>query len=108
MRSHVIEALMRYVKHGISPGSGLKAVLTGDLFQAKRCLDSYNWERLDDLVDIVQYTLPMSSYGSKEAVKQWETMTETERAANIHNIQHSLQMLEARLKDIQLLESGAW
>ena len=107
MRLSTIEALMRYVKHGILPGSGLKAVLEGDLFQAKRSLDSYNWRCLDDIVDVVQYTLPQASYGSRELVKAWTDIPDSEREALEATIQHSLQMLSNRLQDIKDLEAAS-
>lgn len=106
MKSATIEALMRYVRHGIVPGSGLRAVLEGDLFQAKRSLDSYNWEYLGDIVDVVQYTLPQASYGSREIVKAWVDMPDSEREALGATIQHSLQMLSNRLQDILDLEEA--
>lgn len=106
MRSETIEALMRYVRHGISPGSGLKSVLEGNLFQAKRSLDSYNWEHLGDIIDVVQYTLPQSCYGSREIVRRWMEMPDSEREALEATIQHSLQMLNNRLQDILDLEEA--
>jgi len=106
MRSATIEGLMRYVKHGIIPGAGLRAVLEGDLFQAKRSLDSYNWEYLGDIIDVVQYTLPQASYGSREIVKAWINMSDSEREALEATIQHSLQMLSNRWQDILDLEEA--
>ncbi len=97
---------MRYVKHGIVPGSGLRAVLEGNLFQAKRSLDSYNWEYLGDIIDVIQYTLPRTSYGSREIVKAWIDMPDSEREAIAADIQHSLQMLNNRLQDILDLEEA--
>ena len=106
MRSATIEGLIRYVRFGILPGSGIRAVLEGNLFQAKRSLDSYNWEHLADIVDVVQYTLPQSSYGSREIVKAWIEMPDSEREALGATIQHSLQMLHNRLQDILDLEEA--
>jgi hypothetical protein len=107
MRAAVIEGLMRYVKHGISPGSGIRAVLEGDLYSAKRSLDSYNWQCLEEIVDLVQYCLPMSAFGSKEAVKKWLELTPEAREARGSEVQYSLQMLETRLRDIRDLDAAA-
>lgn len=106
MRSATIEGLIRYVRFGTNPGSGIRAVLEGDLFQAKRRLDSYNWEHLDDIVDVVQHTLPQASYGSREIVKAWMEMSDSEREAMASVIQHTLQMLNNRLQDILDLEEA--
>lgn len=106
MRAATIEGLIRYVRFGILPGSGIRAVLEGNLYQTKRSLDSYNWECLADIIDVVQYTLPQSSYGSREIVKAWTEMSEQEREAMGATLQHSLQMLNNRLQDILDLEEA--
>lgn len=104
MRADVIESLIRYVKHGFSPGSGLRAVLENDLFQAKRGLDSQNWRCLEEIVETVQYCLPTSSFGSKKAVNQWmELLPEDRETADV---QHSLQLLQTRLQDIRDLDAA--
>lgn len=92
MRPETIEALIRYVRFGSNPGSGLRAVLEGDLFRAKQRLDSYNWQHLDNIVEVIEYTLPKSSFGSRQIVKDWMKMSNSDREA-MESVQHTLQML---------------
>lgn len=51
-------SLARYKHAGILPGSFLKAVIEGDLFDAYACADSVNHEHLADVVRIVIDELP--------------------------------------------------
>ena len=66
-----IEALSRYLEYGISPGSGLTAVLEGDLFGSYANLDKDNLGSLHEIVNLIRQKFPSASYGSRKNTHDW-------------------------------------
>lgn len=66
-----INSLRNYLRHGISPGDGIKAVLSGELYNAARRLDGDNWAALRELIQFVQCHMPIASYGDRRAIAEW-------------------------------------
>ena len=66
-----IEALSRYLEYGISPGSGLTAVLEGDLFGSYANLDKDNLGSLHEIVSLIRQKFPSASYGSRKNTHDW-------------------------------------
>lgn len=89
----VISSLRNYLKHGISPGSGIRAVLEGDLFQAARRLDNDSWASLRDLVQFAHHYMPVSSYGDSRLVREWLD-NEQLRKESSYQISESLRELD--------------
>ena len=65
------DSMMRYIEHGIRPGSFLEAVLTNDLFGALGKADSINRHLLFDICQWIYNEAPYSCWGSKERVDAW-------------------------------------
>ena len=63
--------LQLYLERGIETGSGLGAVLEGDLWKAGNTLDSNNWKHLRELMGWIYNNPPAICYGSKEKVAKW-------------------------------------
>lgn len=75
MKQSTLDALNRYVKHGIQPGDFLYAVLTNDLFGAFGHAD---WENLRAMYEIVSYLYndtPANCWGSPAIVRAWMECT---------------------------------
>jgi len=68
---HTLNSLELYVEHGVNPGSGILAVLEGDLFQAFNKLDEENLASLRDLVRLLWNDVPKAFTGDKKSVKAW-------------------------------------
>lgn len=66
-----LEALRRYLEYGISPGSGLTAVLEGDLYGAYASLDRDNLASLNEIVSLIRQKFPSASYGSRKSTHDW-------------------------------------
>lgn len=66
--SFLVEALNRYVLHGIMPGSFLTAVLENDLMRAMACADEYNKRHIFELCQYIFNHLPSSCHGSPAKV----------------------------------------
>jgi len=73
-----IEALLRYVEHGIEPGSFLKAVLCNDLVDACGRADVYNRRKLFEYVEWLYNEAPADCWGSEEKVLKWTRSREGE------------------------------
>lgn len=91
-----IEALTRYLEYGISPGSGLTAVLEGDLFGAYASLDRDNLSALNEIVDLIRHRFPSASYGSRKNTHDWGKDSELRDGCSYQTnkvVQHLGQML---------------
>lgn len=65
------DALDRYAKHGIPPGSFCSAVLANDLHDAIIRADPQSLATLQAIACYVAVKLPYASWGSREAVEAW-------------------------------------
>lgn len=66
-----IDSLLRYVEHGIEPGSFLKAVLCNDLTDACGRADVYNRRKLFEYIEWLYNEAPAECWGSEEKVLNW-------------------------------------
>jgi hypothetical protein len=90
-----VEALQRYLEHGINPGSGLTAVLEGNLFGAFSTLDEENIRSLREIVEVIGSKFPGDSYGSRFNVENWKKDPGLRAVCTTTNkaVQHLGQML---------------
>ena len=88
------ESLENYLMHGFEPGGFLTAVLANDLVMAVGRADSWNRDRLPEIVSVVVYKMPNLSWGSYEAVKDWCKDKDDRRS---HYVKH---MEEKRMLDL--------
>jgi len=65
--------LLDYFQIGMVPGSFLIAVLSNDLKSAVMLADEMNLARLADLVRFLYNYAPSPSWGSGEAIADWES-----------------------------------
>lgn len=65
------DSLERYVKHKISPGGFLRAVLENDLTNAVARADYINIQRIPEIVRYVYNEVPGTAWGSPELVEEW-------------------------------------
>jgi len=66
------EEINDYVQHRTPPASFLQAVLENDLMNAVGRADDENLKRLPSIVHYIYWNVvPISCYGSKEAVATW-------------------------------------
>ena len=70
---HMHGGLMRYLVHGIQPGSFMLAVLSNDLQEACMRADDSNRYRLFDYVSWLYSYAPQGSWGSEDRVIEWMT-----------------------------------
>lgn len=66
-----VESINRYVEHKIEPGGFVRAVLENDLKNAFGRADAHNRHNLYDIVSYCYNEIPMTCWGSPEAVKKW-------------------------------------
>ena len=64
-----LDALERYVEHGIPPGDFLQAVLSNDLVDAVQRADANNQRALLALVQYVYNEVPSDCYGNREVIE---------------------------------------
>jgi len=79
--AHMVEGLVLYVEHGITPGDFLLAVLRNDLVEAAAHADEINKHLLFEYADVMWNYLPSTCWGSPALVRAWiearRTGTET-------------------------------
>ena len=63
-----VGGVRRYLEHGIEPGSGLRAILEGDLYAAVRRVPVAD---IGALAAWVWAALPIGCYGSRAVVDAW-------------------------------------
>ena len=64
-------ALMRYLEHGVRPGSFIEAILTNNLYKALAYADSVNKDLLQEHAYAVVRHFPNESCGSRESFVNW-------------------------------------
>ena len=69
--SLTIDALARYVDHGLRPGSFLSAVINNDLREAIIRADQWNRPVIHDIVHLLFNHAPSRSWGYAGAVEDW-------------------------------------
>lgn len=74
-----LDALVRYVEHGIMPGDFLRAVLRGDLFAAFIHADDDNEAALWEIILWLRRVPPGLCYGSHGKIQQWVGATSNAR-----------------------------
>lgn len=68
---HLIEGVERWIEHGITPGSFLRAVIRNDLSQAVLRADEISLEALPNIIRWFLNYAPEGSYGSDKVFSQW-------------------------------------
>lgn len=68
---YVLEALERYVKDGIEPGSFTRAVLENDLRKAIKTAHVLNRQTIPDIIEWLDDNAPASCWGSAFRVEKW-------------------------------------
>lgn len=68
---HMLEGLLRYIEHGIAPGSFLMAVLQNDLKEACVRADEVNLRSLPAYVTALYNYAPEACWGSPQKVNEW-------------------------------------
>lgn len=71
MPAHTLDALNRYLEHGIEPGSFLTAVLCNDLQGAFMKADDMNTANMFAIVKYLYNNIPGHAWGSVEHVRAW-------------------------------------
>ena len=67
----MLEAIQRYVDHGIGPGNFLSAVICNDLADAVGRADDVNIENLPAYVAYFWNECPSTCWGSVDKMKNW-------------------------------------
>jgi hypothetical protein len=77
---HMMEAIRRYIDHGIEPGGFLTAVICNDLKEAVGRADAQNVRLLVDYVRFFYNDAPSPCWGSPETMRAWLRRFEPEAA----------------------------
>jgi len=75
---HCRGGMRRYVEEGVIPGEFLQAVICNDLVESFGRADDINSDRLRDYAGFLYNEIPSLSWGSKEKMRAWAKMKETE------------------------------
>ena len=73
-----IEAIRRYIEHGILPGDFLQAVIQNDLTEAVGRADRHNLPALKLICQMFYNCTPADSHGNKEKMLAWARVGGTE------------------------------
>jgi hypothetical protein len=68
---YMIDGLVRYIVHGMEPGSFMTAVLENDLAWAAARADAVNRHNLFKYASFLLYDAPNGCWGSKSKVREW-------------------------------------
>ena len=68
---HMHGGMLRYLLHGLPPGSFLTAVLSNDLREAVAYADEKNQSSLARYVVFLHNHAPLGAWGSPERVSEW-------------------------------------
>lgn len=68
---HMREGMELYLKHGVEPGSFLKAVLCNNLCEAVGRADHINIVYLTNIVSYCYNEIPSTAWGSPDSVQKW-------------------------------------
>jgi hypothetical protein len=78
---YMMPGLLRYIEHGILPGSFLQAVLRNDFREVVSRADDLNLQNLRAYRVHLYNEAPGACYGSPEKVAAWVAMKAAEREA---------------------------
>ncbi len=73
------DGIMRYIAHGIQPGSFLTAVMANDLTESFARADMHSRATLFFIVEWLYQHCPITARGSNEAVRAWIDMHQQRR-----------------------------
>ena len=73
-----LNSLAAYARDKCPTGGFLYAVLTNDLFEAIGRADDFNRAALFDICNYIYNELPLSCWGSKDKVKQWLSLDDSD------------------------------
>ena len=65
------DSMRLYIENGYNPGSGMYAVLVGDLWEASGRLDEKHWENLKDTMRWIFNEPPSYIWGNRQRVDNW-------------------------------------
>lgn len=68
-----VEALIRYLQYGISPGRGIRTILENNMAGCMQELDEENKNQLTVIYTLIFNRFPGMSYGSYNRVEDWIT-----------------------------------
>ena len=68
---HMQDGVIRYIQHGVPPGSFLTAVFSNDLKGAVARADYINLRRIVDYAQYMMWHMPSVCQGSPEKVAEW-------------------------------------
>ena len=71
--------ILRYIEHGIVPGSFLTAVIQNNLKEAMMYADDENLENLPAYVDYFYNECPLACWGSPKTMEEWAKTKKEER-----------------------------
>lgn len=77
---HMMDALQRWIQHGVMPGHFLTAVLTNDLSQAVGRADEENLHALPAYVGYLYNEAPSLCWGNYDKVQAWAKAHENTKA----------------------------
>ena len=80
IRDEMIEAIGRYVDHGIGPGDFLCAVICNNLREAIGCADDENLDNLPAFVAYFHNEVPGPCWGSTLKMTEWIRLHEENRS----------------------------
>jgi hypothetical protein len=79
LRPEMVQAIQRYVFHGIKPGSFLYAALSNDLMTTLSKADTQNAQSFLALASYVYNEIPSACHGSHKKVEDWLKRLEKEK-----------------------------
>jgi hypothetical protein len=68
---HLIDGIIRYIVHGIEPGSCLVAIFANDLMEAFGRADQYTAAGMGQICTFIYSYAPSASHGSYKRVGDW-------------------------------------
>lgn len=71
IRTEMIDALMRYLEHGIMPGSFLTAILGNKLVEALGRADEENLQNIPAYGCYLYNEMPENAWGNEDLVAKW-------------------------------------
>lgn len=80
VRDDMMEAILRWIQHGIEPGDFLRAVINNDLREAIGRADDDNMRNLPAIVGYFYNEAPSSCWGSPEKAQAWAALFTKEAA----------------------------
>lgn len=63
--------LTKYVVDHTTPGGAMRAIISGDLFEAYHRADDATWEALDAIMEFLWTSVPEPCVGSREKMLAW-------------------------------------